>query len=79
MLWMFNDTRNSVGRVLAHHAAVEAVLGRMVELLNTYPKAVQSAREGGRDALVEWFEDTYEYRDMPSAEFVDLIVEKLEG
>ena len=61
------------------HPAAEAVLGRMGNLLSGYPKAAQIAREGGRDPLVAWFEDTYEYRDMQAAEFVDLVVEKLEG
>jgi len=61
------------------HPAAEGVLGRMGELLSRYPKAAQIAREGARDSLVEWFEDAYGYRELRSAEFIELIVDKLEG
>jgi hypothetical protein len=37
------------------------------------------AKDGKEDALVAWFEDDYAYRDLRAAEFIDLVVEKLEG
>jgi hypothetical protein len=37
------------------------------------------AQNGKDDPLVEWFEDAYGYRDFRAAEFIDLVVEKLEG
>ena len=37
------------------------------------------AKDGKEDALVEWFEDAYGYRDLRAVEFIDLVVEKLEG
>lgn len=63
----------------AHHPAADGVLGRLTDLLTRYPAAAKRAREGASDPLVAWFEDTYAYRDLRAAEFVDLIVEKLEG
>jgi hypothetical protein len=61
------------------HSASDGVLGRLGELCSQYPKAAKIAKEGKGDALVEWFEDAYGYRDFQAAEFIDLVVEKLEG
>ncbi len=61
------------------HPASDAVLGRLGELCSRYPKAAQMARDGQGDALVAWFEDSYGYRDFRAAEFIDRVVEKLEG
>ena len=61
------------------HPAADAVLGRLGELCTKYPQAAKMAAEGGKDSLVEWFEDAYNYRDLRNYEFIDLIVEKLEG
>ena len=61
------------------HPASDAVLGRLGELCSRYPKAARMAKDGKEDALVEWFEDAYGYRDFQAAEFIDLVVEKLEG
>lgn len=63
----------------ASHPAADAVLGRLGALCTQHPKAAQMAKAGARDPLVEWFEDTYTYRDLRAAEFIELIVEKLEG
>ncbi len=63
----------------ASHPAADAVLGRLGTLCTRYPKAARMAKEGAADALVEWFEESYSYRDLRAAEFIDLIVEKLEG
>jgi len=61
------------------HPASDAVLGRLGELCSRYPKAARMAKDGQEDALVEWFEEAYGYRDFRAAEFIDLVVEKLEG
>ncbi len=61
------------------HSASDGVLGRIGELCSRYPKAARMAKDGKGDALVEWFEDSYGYRDFRAAEFIDLVVEKLEG
>ncbi|MFT7625030.1 MAG: hypothetical protein ACI9WU_004221 [Myxococcota bacterium] len=61
------------------HPASDAVLGRLGELCSRYPRAAQIAKEGKEDSVVEWFEDAYGYRDFRAAEFIDLVVEKLEG
>ena len=36
-------------------------------------------KDGEEDPLVEWFEAHYRYREMTAFEFIDLIIEKLEG
>ena len=61
------------------HPASDGVLGRLGELCSRYPKAARIAKEGQGDAIVAWFEDAYGYRDLRAAEFVELVVEKLEG
>jgi len=66
-------------RYPSSHSASDGVLGRMGELCSRYPKAAQMAQAGKKDPLVEWFEDAYGYRDFQADEFIDLVVEKLEG
>jgi hypothetical protein len=61
------------------HPASDGVLGRLGELCSRHPKAARMVKDGKEDALVEWFEDAYNYRDFRGAEFIDLVVEKLEG
>ena len=61
------------------HPAADAVLGRLGELCSRHPKAARIAKDGQKDAIVAWFEDAYGYRDFRAAEFIDLVVEKLEG
>lgn len=63
----------------AGHPASEGVLGRIVELCNASPKVARWVRDGGKDPLVEWFEESHEYRDFERDAFIELIVEKLEG
>ena len=61
------------------HPAADGVLGRLAELCTKHPKAARMAKEGESDSIVAWFEDQYGYRDFRADEFVELIVEKLEG
>lgn len=57
------------------------VIARLVDLSGTYPKVVQKVKNGETDPISEWFEESYAFRDYYSTpeEFVDLIVNKLEG
>lgn len=68
---------------LRHHykpddAAAEAVLGRLLAL-SSRPAVAKLVKEGQGDPVVEWFEEAYSYRKLGSSEFVELIVQKLEG
>ncbi len=63
----------------ASHPAADAVLGRLGALCSRYPKAARMAKAGQADALVAWFEEAHGYRDFRATEFIDLVVEKLEG
>ena len=58
--------------------ASDAVLSRLVAISNR-PSVAKMMKEGQGDPVVEWFEDAYSYRKLGSKEFIELIVEKLEG
>jgi hypothetical protein len=57
----------------------DGVLGRIVELCSASRVVAQKIRSGESDAIVSWFEETYEYRDLDRDEFISLVVDKLEG
>lgn len=61
--------------------ASSGVVERLVELTSTYADLVQLARKGEKDVMREWFDDTHTVREFfdREQEFVDLIVDKLEG
>lgn len=61
------------------HPAAEGVLGRLAEVCNEYRDITRRAKEGEDDPVVGWFEGSYQYKDLEGPEFIDLIVEKLEG
>jgi hypothetical protein len=61
------------------HEQADEVRGRLKEVLNGYRSLTRKAKEGESDAIVDWFEGTYKYRDLEAEEFIDLVVEKLEG
>jgi hypothetical protein len=60
------------------HVNSDAVIGRLVELSGRGSIAAKM-KEGQTDAVVQWFEENYSYRKLESKEFVELIIEKLEG
>ncbi|HEY0193843.1 MAG TPA: hypothetical protein VGC42_22155 [Kofleriaceae bacterium] len=62
----------------ADHVNADAVVGRLVEL-STRGSVAQKLKEGQADAVVQWFEENYSYRKLETKEFIELIVEKLEG
>jgi hypothetical protein len=61
------------------HSASEGVLGRIAAQCVASPKVARNARAGEGDPIVAWFEETHDYRELSRDEFVELIVEKLEG
>jgi hypothetical protein len=68
---------------LRHHygpddPASDAVMGRLVAISNR-PAIAKLVKEGQTDPVVAWFEDAYSYRKLAAKEFVELIVDKLEG
>lgn len=62
----------------ADHPNSDAVIGRLVAVSNRSSVSKQM-KEGQADPVVEWFEEGYSYRDYAAKEFIELIVEKLEG
>ena len=66
-------------RYHAGRPASEGVLGRIVGVCSDDSTVAQKARSGETDPIVEWFEETYDYRNFNRDEFVSLIIEKLEG
>ncbi len=63
----------------AEHPAAEGVIGRLVELATKYPALTRQLEIGKADAVVTWFEETHRYREFESREFIEVIVDKLEG
>lgn len=61
------------------HEDAPIVRARLSEVLNTYRALTRMAKEGETDPIVDWFEGTYKYRDLSAEEFIDVVVEKLEG
>lgn len=61
------------------HPASEAVIGRLVDICDRYPAVTQQVKAGEADLVVAWFEETHSYRDLEAREFVEIVVEKLEG
>ena len=62
----------------ADHPNSEAVLGRLLAISNRGPVS-KMMKEGQADPVVQWFEESYSYRQLESKEFIELIIEKLEG
>jgi hypothetical protein len=62
----------------ADHPNSDAVIGRVVAISDrgSVPKLM---KEGQADPVVQWFEESYSYRDLDKAAFIELIIEKLEG
>ncbi len=62
----------------ADHPNADAVIGRLVEISGRGAVA-KMMKEGQSDPVVEWFEDSYSYKAVEKAEFIELIIDKLEG
>jgi hypothetical protein len=63
----------------ADNPNADAVRARLVAVMEKDPSIPRKLKEGQADPVVEWFEEEYSYRDYGSREFIELIVEKLEG
>ncbi len=61
--------------------ASEAVLGRVLELTQTYDSIATACKEGEKDILNEWFDDAHDVKEFNKRpqEYMKLIVEKIEG
>ena len=62
----------------ADHPNSDAVIGRVVEISGRGSVA-KLMKEGQADPVVQWFEESYAYRTLEKREFIELIIEKLEG
>ena len=62
----------------ADHANADAVIGRLLAISNRGSVPAQM-KEGQADPVARWFEESYSYKDLGSKEFIELIVDKLEG
>lgn len=62
----------------ADHPNSDAVIGRVVAISSRGATA-RIMKQGQADPVVQWFEDSYSYRTLEKAEFIELIIEKLEG
>ncbi len=61
------------------HERVEEVRGRLSNVTANYRSLTRRAKAGEADPVVEWFEGTHRYRELPADEFIDIVIEKLEG
>lgn len=62
----------------ADHPNSDAVIGRLLAI-SARGRVPTMMKEGQADPVVQWFEESYSYRDLGSKEFIELIIEKLEG
>jgi len=60
------------------HSAAEGVYGRIVAACASAAVA-RMVKVGEKDAVVSWFEETYDYRALERDEFIAVVVEKLES
>jgi hypothetical protein len=65
-------------RYPASHSAADGVLGRIVGACGS-SRVARKVKEGEKDGIVTWFEETYEYRELARDEFIGVVVEKLES
>jgi hypothetical protein len=61
------------------HPAAEGVLGRIARLCQASPAVAKAARDGATDPIIEWLEETWDYRDLDRDTLVSMLVDKLEG
>jgi len=62
----------------ADHVNSDAVIGRLVAVSGRGSVA-KKMKEGQADPVSQWFEESYSYRELDAKQFVELIIEKLEG
>jgi hypothetical protein len=60
------------------HVNSDAVIGRLVAI-SSRGSVAKKMKEGQADAVAQWFEESYSYRELAAKDFIELIIEKLEG
>lgn len=68
-----------IRRRYADHPNADAVVGRLLAVIERDPKVTQKLKEGQEDPVVAWFEEEHSYRDLGAKEFIELVVDKLES
>jgi hypothetical protein len=63
----------------ADNPNADAVVGRLLAVIARSPAVGKKAKEGQEDPVVKWFEEEHSYRELGARDFIELIVEKLEG
>ena len=65
----------------ASNSASAGVMARLVELSSTYPEIVAKVKNGEKDLLNEWFQETHTMSEFyPEPErFLEVLMEKVEG
>lgn len=61
------------------HDDYEIMKARLSEIKNSARSLTRRAKDGEGDPVVEWFEGNYRYSELSPADFIDLVIEKLEG
>ena len=56
----------------ADHTNADAVIGRLLAISDRYTAVTKKMNEGKSDPVVAWFEESYSYKDLPKAEFIEL-------
>ncbi|MFZ5443525.1 MAG: hypothetical protein ACOZQL_26195 [Myxococcota bacterium] len=68
-----------IRRRYADHPNADAVVGRLLAVLDREPSLTAKMKEGQADPVVAWFEEEHSYCDLPAREFIELVVDKLES
>jgi hypothetical protein len=62
----------------ADHVNADAVLGRLIAV-SSHASVQSKMKEGQDDAISRWFEESHSYRELGASDFIELVIEKLEG
>jgi hypothetical protein len=68
-------------RYQAGHPSADGVLNRMLNLTGNYTGLVKRAKEGEKDPVREWFDDTHRMKEFfdKGDELMTLLVDKIES
>ena len=61
------------------HDEFEVVRPRLKDIKNSHRSLTRKAKSGEDDPVVGWFEGSHRYSEMTPEDFVDVIIDKLEG
>ncbi len=61
------------------HPNADAVVARLLAVIQKSPSVSKKLKEGQQDPVVQWFEEEQSYQSLPKREFIECVVEKLEG